>query len=131
MAVSQASVHFPCPPEQVWHTMTDLANSAWRSDLSMVEVLDETHFVEHSKSGYVTRFTVTACEPCRIWAFRMENGNMTGSWQGVFEVEENGTCLACTETIRAKHWWMLPFLPGYLKRQQKLYLGDLRRELLK
>ena len=39
--------------------------------------------------------------------------------------------LTCTETVTAKHWWMRPFVPGYLKRQQKLYLCDLRKELLK
>ena len=36
-----------------------------------------------------------------------------------------------TETVNAKRWWMRPFVPGYLKRQQKLYLDDLRRELQK
>ena len=42
-----------------------------------------------------------------------------------------GTRLTCTETVNAKHWWMRPFVPGYLKRQQKLYLDDLRKKLLK
>lgn len=44
---------------------------------------------------------------------------------------ENGTQLTCTETVIAKHWWTRPFVPGYLKRQQKRYLDDLRKELLK
>ena len=38
---------------------------------------------------------------------------------------------AATEAVTAKHGWMFPFIPGYLKRQQKLYLDDLRKELLK
>jgi hypothetical protein len=96
-----------------------------------VEVLDEAHFVEHTPSGYATNFTVTACEPPRFWAFTMENGNMSGSWEGIFEVVEGGTRLTCTETVTGKHWWMRPFVPGYLKRQQRLYLDDLRRELQK
>ena len=131
MAVSKVTVYFPCPVEQVWHTVTDLTNTAWRSDLAQVEVLDEVHFVERTKSGYATGFTVTACEPPRFWAFTMENGNMSGSWEGIFEAAEDGTRLTCTETVAAKHWWMRPFVPGYLKRQQKLYLDDLRKELLK
>ena len=102
MATSKVTVHFSCPVQQVWHTVTDLAHTAWRSDLAQVEVLDEVHFVEHTKSGYTTNFVVTACEPIRFWAFTMEN-----------------------------RWWMHPFVPGYLKRQQKLYLDDLRRELLR
>lgn len=131
MAVSKVTVHFPCPMERVWHTVTDLTHTAWRSDLARVEVLDGAHFVEHIDSGYATNFTVTACEPPHFWAFTMENGNMSGSWEGIFETAENGTRLHCTETVNAKHWWMRPFVPGYLKRQQRLYLDDLRKELLK
>lgn len=131
MATSKVTVRFSCPVEQVWHTVTDLAHTAWRSDLAGVVVLDETHFVEHTKSGYATSFTVTDCKALRRWAFTMENGNMSGSWEGVFEAAEGGTRLTCTETVNAKRWWMRPVVPGYLKRQQKLYLDDLRRELLR
>lgn len=130
MATSKVTIHFPCPLERVWHTVTDLTNTAWRSDLTRVEVLDEDHFVEYTKSGYATGFTVTACEPTHFWAFTMENGNMSGSWEGLFEAAESGARLICTETVTAKHWWMRPFVPGYLKRQQKRYLDDLRLELL-
>ena len=56
---------------------------------------------------------------------------MSGSWEGIFEAAEGGTRLTCTETVNAKRWWMRPVVPGYLKRQQKLYLDDLRRELLR
>lgn len=131
MATSRVTKYFPCPVERVWQVVTDLTNTAWRSDLARVEVLDETHFVEYTKSGYATNFTVTACEPLRRWVFIMENGNMSGSWEGVFESAEDGAQLHCTETVNAKHWWLHPFVPGYLKRQQRLYLDDLRRELQK
>ena len=131
MAVSKVTVHFPCPVERVWQTVTNLTNTAWRSDLARVEVLDESHFVEHTKTGYATHFSVTACEPLRRWAFTMENGNMSGSWEGIFQATEGGTRLHCTETVSAKRWWMRPFVPGYLKRQQRLYLDDLRSELQK
>ena len=131
MATSKVTAYFRCPVERVWRTVTDLAHTAWRSDLKRVEVLDETHFVEHTKSGYATNFTVTDCKALRHWAFTMENGNMSGSWEGIFEAAEGGTRLTCTETVNAKRWWMRPVVPGYLKRQQKLYLDDLRRELLR
>ena len=131
MATSRVTVHFPCPVERVWQTVTDLMNTAWRSDLKWVEVLDEIHFVEHTKSGYATNFTVTTYESLSRWAFIMENDNMSGSWEGIFEAAEGGPRLHCTETVNAKHWWMRPFVPGYLKRQQRLYLDDLRRELQK
>ena len=129
MPTSRATVQFPCPVERVWQVSTNLSHTAWRSDLKRLEILDESRFVEHTKSGCATEFTVTACEPLRRWVFTMENGNMSGSWEGIFEAAEGGTRLTCTETVTAKHWWMRPFVPGYLKRQQKLYLDDLRREL--
>lgn len=131
MAISRVTVRFPCPVEQVWHVVTDLTHTAWRRDLARVEVIDETHFVEHTKNGYATNFTVTICAPLCRWAFTMENGNMSGSWDGFFEAVEGGARLHCAETVNAKHWWMRPFVPGYLKRQQKLYLDDLRSELQK
>ena len=131
MATSKVTAHFPCPVERVWQVVTDLSRTAWRSDLKRVEVLDETHFVEHTKSGYATSFTVTDCKALRRWAFTMENSSMTGAWEGRFEAVEDGARLHCTETVHAKRWWMRPLVPGYLKRQQKLYPDDLRRELLK
>lgn len=131
MATSKVTVQFPCPVEQVWQTVTNLAHAAWRSDLAQVEILDKTHFTGHTKSGYATNFTVTACEPPHFWAFTMENDNMSGSWEGIFEAAEGGTHLHCTETVTARHWWMRPFVPSYLKRQQKRYLDNLRKELLK
>lgn len=131
MATSRVTEYFPCSVERVWQVVTDLSHTAWRSDLAWVEMLDAAHFVEYTKSGYATNFTVTACEPLRRWTFTMENGNMSGSWEGVFESAEDGAQLHCTETVNAKHWWMHPFVSSYLKRQQRLYLDDLRRELQK
>ena len=130
MAVSKVTIHLPCPVEQVWQTATDLEHTAWRSDLDRVERLDGTHFVEYTKSGYATTFTVTACDAPRFWAFTMENENMSGHWEGTFEAAGGGTRLTCTETVTAKHWWMRPFVPGYLKRRQRAYLDDLRKGAL-
>ena len=39
MAASRVTVHFPCPVERVWQTVTDLMNTAWRGDLARVEIL--------------------------------------------------------------------------------------------
>lgn len=129
MAVSKVTHSFPCTVEQLWQIVTDLTHTDWRSDLARVEVLDETRFVEHTKSGYATQFAVTFREPKQFWAFTMENGNMSGSWEGRFEAVEGGSRLICVETVNGKRWWMRPFVPGYLKRQQKLYMDDLLREV--
>ena len=59
MAISQMTREFPCGVEQVWDVVTNLKDTSWRSDLAQVEVLSETTFVEYTKSGFATTFTVT------------------------------------------------------------------------
>ena len=86
-------------------------------------------FVEYTPAGVATRFTVTAQEPCRRWAFRLENSGLRGRWVGEFAPQGGGTRLRFTEEVQPKRWWMRPFMKGYLKGQQARYAGDLRRAL--
>lgn len=62
MPTSQVTVCFDCPLEGVWNVVTNFAHAAWHSDLAGVEILDEVHFAERTKSGYVTNFFVTVCQ---------------------------------------------------------------------
>lgn len=129
MAVSQITRELHYPIQQVWSVVTNLEDTSWRSDLARVEVLSKTTFVEYTKSGFVTTFTVTACEKPTFWAFRMENENMSGHWEGRFASTKAGTQVTFVESVTAKRWWMRPLVPGYLKRQQKAYLVDLAKKL--
>ena len=129
MAVSQMTRELHYPIQQVWSVVTNLEDTSWRSDLARVEVLSKTTFVEYTKSGFATTFTVTACEKTTFWAFRMENENMSGHWEGRFASTKAGTQVTFVESVTAKRWWMRPLVPGYLKRQQKVYLADLAKKL--
>ena len=129
MAISQMTREFPCGVEQVWDVVTNLKDTSWRSDLARVEVLSETTFVEYTKSGFATTFTVTACEKPCFWAFAMENSNLSGSWEGRFTSTKEGARVTFTEKVTVKYWWMRPLVPGYLKRQQQGYLEDLAKKL--
>ena len=104
MAVSQMTREFLCPIQQVWSVVTNLEDTSWRSDLARVEVLSETTFVEYTKSGYATTFTVTACEEPTFWAFRMENENMSGHWEGRFISSQSGTRVTFTESVTGKRF---------------------------
>ena len=130
MAVSTIKAVLPCDPAKVWETVTDLTHASWRSDLSRIEVLSSTEFVEYTKDGFPTSFTVTAAEPCRRWEFDMENANMKGRWTGVFSGKDGKTELVFTEEVTPKKWWMKPLIKGYLKRQQERYIADLKRAVL-
>ena len=131
MVTSVIEATLPWGPEDVWQMVTDLRHTAWRSDLSRVEERGPRSFVEYTREGFPTQFTVTCAEPFQRWEFDLENANLRGHWVGTFARAAGGTALCFTETVEVKRWWMGPFVPGYLKRQQKRYLDDLRKELLK
>ena len=104
MAVSQITRELHYPIQQVWSVVTNFEDTSWRSDLARVEVLSETTFVEYTKSGYATTFTVTACEEPTFWAFRMENENMSGHWEGRFISSQSGTRVTFTESVTGKRF---------------------------
>lgn len=116
--------------DTVWKVVTSLENFQWRSDLSRIEVTSGTQFVEYTKDGYATTFTITAAEPPIRWEFNLENGNMTGHWTGRFFAREDGrTEIEFTEDVEAKKAVLKPFVRLFLKKQQKRYVADLRKAL--
>ena len=118
MAVSNIKVTFPCDVKEAWETVTSLEKYAWRSDLSKIEILNNKQFIEYTKDGYATTFTITATDPYKRWEFNMENSNMKGHWVGVFIPKGTQTEIDFTEDVTAKKFFMKPFVKGYLKKQQ-------------
>lgn len=130
MAVSNVKAVFSQDIQKVWDTVTSLEQYEWRSDLSKIEILNETQFVEYTKEGYATTFTITAAEPCQRWEFDMENDNLKGHWTGVFSQKGDRTEINFTEEVTAKKVLMKPFVKAFLKKQQELYISDLQKALL-
>lgn len=129
MAVSNMKGVFRADIQKVWDTVTSLHNYSWRSDLSKIEVINEKQFVEYTKEGYATTFTITSSEFCKQWEFDMENSNMKGHWIGVFTSRNGQTEIDFTEDVTAKKIIMKPFVKGYLKKQQEQYILDLQKTL--
>lgn len=129
MAVSNIKVVFKRDIQKVWEVVTSLENYGWRSDLGKIEIKNEKQFVEYTKDGFATIFTVTVNEPCKHWEFDMENDNMKGHWTGVFAQKGEDTEIDFTEDVTAKKIFMKPFIKAYLKKQQKQYVLDLQKEL--
>lgn len=129
MPIVNTKALFACSVEKVWDTVTSLTDYAWRSDLSKIEVLNERQFVEYTKEGYATTFTITLSEPCKRWEFDMENDNMKGHWTGVFTQTGNETEIDFTEEVTAKKVFLKPFVGVYLKKQQAMYIADLKKAL--
>ncbi len=130
MAVAHRKAVFQKDLQAVWDTVTSLNAYAWRSDLSKIEVVSSTQFIEYTKDGFATTFTVTALDPCKRWEFDMENANMKGHWTGLFLQNGDATEIDFTEDVSAKKLLMKPFVKPFLKRQQARYIVDLRKALM-
>lgn len=129
MAVSKIKAIFQSDIQRVWDVVTSLENYSWRSDLSKVEIISKNQFIEYTKDGYPTTFTITKAEPYQRWEFDIENSNMNGHWTGIFTEKEDGTEIEFIEEVTAKKIIMKPFVKSYLKKQQELYISDLRKAL--
>ena len=129
MAVLNIKATFQCNIQKTWETVTSLKEYAWRSDLSRIEIVDENRFIEYTKEGYATNFTVTAKEPYKRWEFDMENDNMKGHWTGVFTQKGEETEIDFTADVTAKKIIIKLFVNVYLRRQQAQYISDLQKVL--
>lgn len=92
-------------------------------------MINEKKFIEYTKDGYATIFTITVSEPYKRWEFDMENSNMKGHWIGIFTDRGNETEIDLTEAVTAKKLFMKPFVKAYLKKQQERFVSDLRKVL--
>ena len=128
MATSNIKALIPSELRQVWDFVLDIENyTAWRSDLSKTEVISDEQFIEYTKDGYPTTFTVTLVEPYRRWEFDMENSNMKGHWIGIFTAKADETEIDFTECVEAKKLLMKPFVKSYLKKQQIQFVADIMK----
>lgn len=125
MAVSNVKSIIRSDVQKVWETVLAVEQyGTWRSDLSRTEVINQKQFIEYTKEGYPTEFTVTVVEPRKRWEFDLENGNVIGHWTGIFTSEGKETRIDFTERVTAKKWIMKPFLKFYLKKQQARFVRD-------
>jgi len=132
MIKSNIKKEFKCNIEKLWNIITDNTNYTWRSDLSKIEIFDDTHFIEYAKNNYPTYFTITSKVNLKEYKFDIENSNIKGKWIGIFKKLDNGDILLdFTEEIETNNFIMKLFAKPYLKSQQKRYMNDLEKELNK
>ena len=130
MAISNIKEIISSDIHKVWETVLSVEKySVWRGDVSKTETINERQFIEYTKEGYATTFTVTVVEPYKRWEFDMENSNMKGHWIGIFTSKGNETQIDFTEDVIPKKWFMKPFVKSYLKKQQTLFVLDLEKAI--
>lgn len=126
---SNIKASFPYDLQMVWEIVTSLTVYSWRSNIEKIEVVSNTQFVEITKGGHRTNFTVIKQVPCQLWEFEMENKTIKGHWIGLFFGDEKNTMIDFTEHIETKKWFPILLVKLYLKIQQIIYVRDLRRVL--
>lgn len=133
MRKSTIEAVFEADRKTLWNIVTNNEAYSWRSDLERIEILENgSQFIEYTKGGFNTTFTITQKQPYTTYAFTMENQNFKGNWQGVFsEVENGGTRIEFTEEIEMKNRFVeiLSYIMMPLKKMQKTYIRDLKRKL--
>jgi len=126
----ECSVVFGSKIDKIWKYITDNTEYSWRSDLSKVTVSDGgNRFIEYTKDGYQTEFTVTLKIPHERYEFDLKNSNMTGHWTGIFTKINGRVKITFIEEVEIKKAIMRPFAGIYLKKQQKRYIEDLKKVL--
>jgi len=107
MIKSNIKKEFKCNIEKLWNIITDNTNYTWRSDLSKIEIVDDTHFIEYAKNNYPTYFTITSKVNLKEYKFDIENSNIKGKWIGIFKKLDNGDILLdFTEEIETDNYMM-------------------------
>jgi len=130
MATANMKAEFKSEISKIWNVVTSCTEYAWRSDLSKIEVVEDgKKFIEYTKDGYPTEFTITVYEPYKRYEFDMNNNNMQGHWIGIFTESDGVVTIDFTEEVFAKKAIMKPFVGMYLKKQQASYLADLKKVL--
>jgi len=130
VAVSNISIIINSDIHKVWDIVLDVDKyNIWRSDLSKTEIINDKQFIEYTKDGYATTFSIITVELYKRWEFDMENSNMTGHWVGTFTARGNETQVDFTENVTPKKWFMKPFVKSYLKKQQEQFVTDLKKAL--
>ena len=110
MTTANIKATLSCDIHKVWEIITAVKNYTWRSNLSKTEVISSRQFIEYTKEGYPTTFTITVTEPYKRWEFDMENSNMKGHWIGLFTSKDNKTEIDFTEYVTVKKFFMKPFV---------------------
>lgn len=131
MAKVNIKVVFDCDVQKIWNVVTSLNDYEWRSDLSRIEIVSDSQFVEYTKDNYPTTFNITKTNLYKEWEFDMDNSNMHGHWTGIFTEVNGKTEIDFTEEGFTKKLIMRPFVKAYLKKQQMQYIMDLKKAVEK
>ena len=79
MVITNIKASFPNDIKTIWNIVTSPDNYTWRSDLSKLEIIkSQEQFIEYTKNGYPTTFTITCLDPTSVMNSVWKTDNMKG-----------------------------------------------------
>lgn len=133
MTTSNIKAMIPCDIQKVWGTVSAVeCYHTWRSGVSKTEKIGEKQFIEYTKDGYSTSYTITAAKSPSRWELDVENDHIKGHWTILFSSKGSETEIDFTACIEAKKLSIRPigksvFEQTYLKREQTQFVTDLKK----
>ncbi|MGB0894579.1 MAG: SRPBCC family protein [Parashewanella sp.] len=87
------------PIEDVWQIITDWENQAnWRSEVSRIELVSSSKFIEYPKHGPAITFDVIKAQKPHSIVLKM-SGSIKGDYVATLSFSEGITTVTATETV--------------------------------
>ena len=104
MIQSNIKKQFSCERNKLWDIITDNSNYVWRSDLSKIEIIDDTHFVEYTKNNFPTYFTITSKEKLKEYKKKVDQNYLSRFGCRFDEIVSHNNVDLPPSTILRRNW---------------------------
>ncbi len=115
---------------KVWNKITYLENYTWRSGFGKIKIINNSTFIINSQSKNSTLCKFTFAKLYRQWELKLENKHYFGVIKGFLSGDENHCVIEFDTNLKPKKMFLLPFIKDTLKKQQQIYINDLKKALL-
>ena len=119
-----------CTVEKAWELVTTLETQMdWREDLKEIEILDSRQFIEHTRDGYITHYTLVKVEERKLWQRTLTNEDMVGQTLYTFVEKGNQTLFTMKENMSTSKLLFKIFVKNYLRSHQYNYIQNLKKAI--
>lgn len=130
MAAYATRTMLNCTVEKAWELVTTLETQMdWREDLKKIEILDSRQFIEHTRDGYTTHYTITKVEERQLWQRTLTNEDLVGHTSYTFVEKGNQTLFIMKENMSTSNLLFKIFVKNYLRSHQYNYIQSLKKAI--
>lgn len=112
----------------VFKKITDIKNVNWRSDLNVIKGIDDNNFIEYSKKGYPTFYTVLKSTRNKSYELEFTNNKVEGYIKYFLKKEEDKTNIIVTLDITFVNAKFKMIAKHKLKKEWNKFISDLSKK---